>query len=188
MVLPSLAGTGFFLVGVVQGRASRDGDVTRHLSTYPVSTVRLHAATAISGASIVAVTVAALAIGLTGGIVAGIVEWPESLFPRGLTDLMVGVFLISLACHSLGLMVGGGENGGWLWLAAWPGALALVSLIVIKGLGPPLVVLLAAFIVVSLCGFLVPPKWQRMTTLGRSLVVLILVAIPLYWMRYSCVV
>lgn len=186
LVLPVLAGMGFYFVGVLQGPTSRDGDVARHLSSYPISPVLFRAATAITGVSIVAVTVTALAIGLTGGIIAGIVEWPESLFPRGLIDLVVGVFLIALACYGLGLIVARSSESGWSWLIAWPGALALVSLIVIKGLGLPLIVPLIVFIAMSLCGFLISRRRWRATVLTRGAVALVLIAIPLYWLRCSC--
>ncbi len=183
VVMPSLTAMGFVLVGILQGRTSRSSAVVQHLSTYPVRPVLLRLAAGLSGMFTVVVTVAVMSIGVAGAIATGIIEWPGPLRPSGFADLMVAVFLIALSCYSLGLYMGHCLGGNGVWVIAWPIALALASLMIAKGLGPPLILPLAAFSILSLFSFLFPARWKRAAMLTQGLLILMLLAVPLYWLR-----
>jgi len=127
-----------------------------------------------------------LAIATTGGVLSGLVLWPESLFPAGLVDLFAGMLFVGLACYCLGLLTARKASTFTSALCALPLALILNLLIVIKGFELPLICITTLFIGASLAGLLKPSQHHLRTVFATGLQVMVLLGITIFLGRHSC--
>jgi len=183
IVLPVTVGIGAFVLGIVQRRGNEDEAIAAMLSVLCVTPGQLGRARIVTGLVLVAGAVLCLMPAISGAIVAGLVQWPESLSPEGLVDLSIALLLVGCASYCLGLLTGGDDGTLAKSLCLWPLALVLASLIIIKGLGRPLAIVCVPLIVAMLLRLLWSVSHPRFATLVLTLIVLMLVAIPLYWLR-----
>jgi hypothetical protein len=184
-ILPALLCLGCFVLGLVQVRGDENRGIPAMLSVLPVSPSQIILARVVTGMLFVLAVAFSLMLAITRSILSGLIQWPESLIPGGLVDLSVTLLLIGLSCYCLGAL-GGRGWAGWLtllWLL--PLTLVSVSLIVIKGLGAPLVIVLVPFVAASLVWPLLCARHSRLVAVSLSLVVIFVMAVPLYWLRFG---
>jgi hypothetical protein len=184
IILPFLIGTGFFVFGVVQVHGDENRGIPVMLSVLSVTPGQIILARIVVGILFVGIIVVSVSLAITGAVVSGLVQWPESLVPDGLIDLFVALLLIGLTCYCLGLLAGRGAASLIAPFRVLPLGSILVSLIVIKGFGRPLAIVLVPFIVVSLAYLLISAKHPRPATITLGLAVVIVTAVPFYWLRY----
>lgn len=185
IVLPMVVGSGALILGSVQMRSREDHEATAMLSVLGVTAGQLARARIMTGLGFVTGIVLCLVPAVCGAVVAGLLLWPESLFPAGLIDLSVALLLIGCACYCLGLLMGRRDGGligpvRYLFLVV-----IVVSLIIIKGFGQPLNRVLLPFILVLLVYLSWFARRPHAATIPLALIVLTLTAIPLHWLRYS---
>jgi hypothetical protein len=183
LLLPVLVGTGSFVLGLVQVHGDENRGIPVLLHVMSVNSGQVMLARIVTGVVFVIVVVLSLMLAITGAIISGLVKWPESLVPGGLADLLAALLLIGLACYCLGVMAGRGATGWLAPLSLLPLSLVLVSYLVIKGLGTPLVVVLVPFIAASLASLLMSGTGSRFAAVGLGFVTVFAVTVPLYWLR-----
>jgi ABC-type transport system involved in multi-copper enzyme maturation permease subunit len=157
ILLPAAVLLTFFLCGF--GAAQMVSDRTKNLSAFltvlPVTRGQIFLARLAVGVLWILVSLVPLTI--TGAIILKLRVPPGIPMYRGLLpDLFVGAFLTYLACYSCGLYSGWRAGAPVLWLAILPFAAMLPLLIVIKGFGLELVVVLLFFIAACLIA-----TWQK---------------------------
>ena len=145
---------GFASMGVSQMYTDRNRKVSTFLSGQPVTRGQILIARIITG--ILAILIVLLPLTITGTILWRIFAPPIPIFPGLIFDLSVTVFLMGFACYCLGLQT------GWTSSRITPtlGGLVLtcifVPLVIVKGFGPHIKVILVLFIVASLIR-----TWQK---------------------------
>ncbi len=184
--LPALIGICFFSLGVAQTHIDRKNGISAFLSVLPVQRSQIFLMRFITGILITLTVLSLLALAITGGILSGLLLWPESLLPDGLYYLFIGMFLTGFACYCFGLYVGCKAQTFTGAMCVLPLVVILVSLIVIKGFGWPLIVIALLFIVASLLSLMRTSAYYPITILATGFMVLALLAIPFYWGRYLC--
>ena len=97
IVLPIIVGIGAFVLEVGQMRSGDDREITAMLSVLCVTPGQLARARIVTGLVYIEVAVLCLVPPISGAVIAGLVQWPESLFPEDLVDLFVALFLIGCA-------------------------------------------------------------------------------------------
>jgi ABC-type transport system involved in multi-copper enzyme maturation permease subunit len=141
-------GVGLCALGSSQMHTDRTGRVSAFLATLPVTRSQIFLARLTAG--VLAILILLVPLMAAGVVVMNLRIPPVPLFPGLLRDLSVGVFLVCLVCYSIGL------HSGWNARVLVPtlGVLPLVALapllIVIKGFGLELVVILAFFALAGL--------------------------------------
>jgi len=184
-VLPFLVAVGLFLLGAIQARGEEGDDVAGVLR---VQSSEIILARVVTGVAFVVVIVCALAISVSGAVIAGLLQWPESLIRMGLVDLSITMLLTGLACYLLGFLARLRTGNLVASLCLLPLSSAFTSLFIIKGLGGQLGTVLALYIAVLLVCVFVSSEWPRLAIIASGVACLTLFVVPLYWLRYaSCV-
>jgi len=147
IVLPIIV-LGFFAMGAVQMYTDRIRRISAFISTLSVSRSRILFAKIIAGVLAILASIVPLAVTVT--ILLRIHAPPVPIFSVMVLEIFAGTFLVTLACYCIGLQAG--WNSGRLAPALGGLGLTciLVTLILIKGFAPEIVVILSAFIVASL--------------------------------------
>jgi hypothetical protein len=182
--LPIVVGTGLFVFGAIQVYKDREQGIATILCL-SASHPQIVLARLVVGTVFAVILVALSALAITCGVITKLIQWPESLVPGGLIDLFVGSFEIGFACYCIGLMIGQNAESPGAAVRAWWLVLIPISLIIAKGLGRPLTVVLVPFVGISLLCLLISARHRRLVAIAVGLAILWLVAIPLYWFRYS---
>jgi hypothetical protein len=151
IILPAAALFTLFLCGF--GASQMVSDRTKNLSAFltvlPVTRGQVFLARLAAGVLWALTFLVPLTI--TGAILIKLKTPGGVPLYRGLlADLFAGVFLTYFACYCCGLYAGWRTGTPILWLAILPFAALLPLLIIIKGFGPPLVVILLVFIAACL--------------------------------------
>lgn len=102
------------------------------------------------------------------------------------SDVFLGIFLMALACYCLGLQMGLTTETFTLALGALPLAAILLLLLLVKGFGNQLTVILLLFITASLLSWVKASTSNLKANITTGFMVLVLMAIPLFWGRYLC--
>jgi len=184
LVLPCLVATGFYLVGLLQSHVEKHNGMNALLSVLSTTGVHILLARFISGMLIVLIVVAYLSLTLAGAIRTGLVGWPDSLGPGGLLDMSAALFEVGLASYCLGLIVARKAETVGAGLRGWPLALIPASLVVTRGFGRPLDRTLVPFIAILLLHLLSSVSRRRLAAITRVCMIVVLVMVPLYWLRY----
>jgi hypothetical protein len=185
IALPFLSGMGFFALGAVQVCGDEQRGIPGTLSVLSVTSGQIILARVATGMVFVLIITGGLALAIAGAVLSGLVQWPESLVPEGLVDLFVALLLMGLACYCLGILAG---RGPATWVALFrllPLVLVFASLTVIKGFGWPLAILVVPFIAAFLVCLLASARYRCPAVLSLGLVVALVTAVPLYWLRYG---
>jgi len=176
---PILFGIGSYILGLSQTYTDKTSGVTAVLSVLPVTHVRILLARLITGTLIILTLLGPLAI--TGAILWELLGPPDWLYHDWLTDTFIG---LSLA--SLGLTAARRAETFASALRALPLVPVLMLLIVIKGFGWPLLAVLLPLLAVLLLRCFKPDSNRLMTIISTGFITLVLLAIPLYFVRYLC--
>jgi len=148
---------GFASMGVSQMYTDRSRKLSAFLSSLPVTRSRILIARIITG--ILAILVVLLPLTITGTILWRLFAPPIPIFPGLIFDISVTAFLMAFACYCIGLQTGWTSSritptlGGLLLTGI------LVPLIVVKGFGLQIKIILIVFIVASLIRI-----WQKFTS------------------------
>jgi len=185
LVLPFLLGMGFFTLGSVQVRGDEHRGIPPMLSVLCVTSSQVILARIIAGTTFVIVIAGGLDLAITGAVISGFVQWPESLVPGGFIDLFAAHLLMGAGCYLLGLSVGQCHAvlGRLLGLLVF--VPLLVSLIVSKGLGQSLAIVLVPLLGALLACQLIHKRRSHFSCMSIGFVVLTLVLIPLFWLRHA---
>jgi hypothetical protein len=139
---------GLTAMGVSQMNTDRTRRISAFLSVLPVTRGRILAARIITG--VLAILTVLLPLTIAAAILWNLCAPPIPIFTGVIFDMFVVAFLMALACYCLGLQTGWTSNR----IAPTLGGLALtcilVPLILFKGPGPHIVVILVLFIGASL--------------------------------------
>lgn len=134
---------GLCALGVAQMYVDRNRNISAFLMALPVTRRQLFAARAVAG--LVAVLVLVLPLVVAGTVLLGLRAGGLPLY-RGLVgDVFWGVFLACIACYSLGLCVGWDRRSLTPTLSVLPIVVLLPALVVVKGFGVELIVILLLF-------------------------------------------
>jgi len=146
--------TGFASMGVSQMYTDRTRKVSTFLSGLPVTRGHILVARIITG--ILAILIVLLPLTITGTILWRLFAPPIPIFPGLIFDLSVTVFLMGFACYCIGLQTGWTSSRITPTLGGLVLTCILVPLIVVKGFGLQIKIILIVFIVASLIR-----TWQK---------------------------
>jgi len=184
LAVPIFFCVGSYTLGLVQTYADRASGVAAILSVLPIARVWILLARLIVGALVILTALGPLAI-------VGVVLWkfmgpPAWLFHGWIADVFLGAVLTAFACYCLGLHAGGQSETFVTGLRALPLTIILLFLIIIKGFGSPLLVVLVPFAILAFVPCWKPMSSRIVTNITLGLMVLILLAVPLHLGRYLC--
>lgn len=136
---------GLCALGVSQMYVDRNRNISAFLMALPVTRRQLFAARLLAGLAAVLVLVLPLAV---AGVVLSNLRTGEVPLYRGLVgDLFWGISLACIACYSVGVYAGWNRRSLAPTLGVLPVVVLMPTLVVIKGFGVELVVILLLFIV-----------------------------------------
>ncbi len=139
---------GFFGMGAVQMDTDRIRRISAFISTLSVSRNRILLAKIIAG--VLAILIALVPLAATVTILLRIHAPPIPMYSVMVLELFAGTFLVTLACYCIGLQASW-NSGRHVPVVRGLGLMCiLVTLILIKGFAPEIMVILSAFIVASL--------------------------------------
>lgn len=183
-LLPLWIGTDLFFLGFLQVHADCSPDV-RSVLNARVSTLALSVARVGAGVLLACATGSILTGALTAAIGVGLVPWPPFLYPRGLVDLLAAILGLGLVSCLIGQVAGHRKRSIAGVAVTWLLVPIMVSLMALKGLGVPLLLVLlpiAAGLVIYLVTATTHP---RVAANAAAVVILIVFLVPLNWFRYS---
>ncbi len=149
--------SGFVAMGVSQMRIDRNAKISFFLTTLPVSRNQILIARIIT--AILAILILLIPLAITAIFIMKIYPLPYPAYPAYVSEIFIAVFLTGFACYCIGLQLGwsstlvGPVIGGLVF------TIILGSMIVIKGFGPELWIILLLFITASLTR-----TWQKFTS------------------------
>jgi len=145
---------GFASMGVSQMYTDRNRKISAFLSGLPVTRGHILVARIITG--ILAILIVLLPLTIAGTILWRIFAPPIPIFPGLIFDLSITVFLMGFACYCIGLQTGWTSSRITPTLGGLVLTCILVPLIVVKGFGLHIKVILVLFIITSLIR-----TWQK---------------------------
>lgn len=150
---------GFFVLGVSQMYGDQANRISVLLSALAVTRSRILAARVLVGA----LTVLASLIPFVATIVIllQLAMPPLEFYSRMVWEISATTILMGFACYCLGLQIGWTSNRVRLILGTLFGVAVLVSLLVAKGFGPGVMLLLLLFIAAALTH-----TWHRFTSVS----------------------
>ncbi len=135
-------------MGVSQMYTDRNRKVSTFLSALPVTRDRILAARIITG--LLAIVIIILPLTITGKILWRLFAPPIPIYPGVIFDISTVSFLMLFACYCIGLQTGWTSGKVTPTLGGIVLACIFVPLILIKGFGLQIVVILVLFIIASL--------------------------------------
>jgi len=139
---------GFFAMGVGQMYTDKNRKISAFLSTLPVSRSRILIARIVTG------TLAILTLIVPQVIVTIILlrlyAPPVPVYSGFIAEVFAGIFLTAFACYCIGLQAGWSSSSIVPAMGGFGLTCILVSLILIKGFGLHIIVILILFIIASL--------------------------------------
>jgi hypothetical protein len=141
-------------MGASQMYTDRTRRISAFLSGLPVTRSWILAARIITG--ILAILTVLLPLTITAGVLRSLLLPPIPLYPGLIADIFVTAFLMAFACYCLGLQTGWTASRITPTLGGLVLTCILVPLILVKGFGPHIKVILILFIIASLVR-----TWQK---------------------------
>ena len=138
----------FFSMGAVQTYTDKTRRISAFISTLPVSRNQILLAKLVAGVLAILTLLVPIAIAVT--ILFRLFSPPIPVFDGVLFDAFTAVFLTAFACYCIGLQAGFKSGKPGPALAGWALTCILISLVIIKGFGTPIVLVLVPFIIASL--------------------------------------
>jgi len=148
---------GFSGMGVSQMYSDRNRKISTFLSSLPVTRSRILLARIITG--ILAILIVLLPLIVTAQILRRLFAPPIPFYSDLIFDISVTAFLMAFACYCLGLQTGWTSSRITPSLGGIILTCILVPLIVVKGFGLQIKIILIAFVVASLIR-----TWQKFTS------------------------
>jgi len=184
VITPILFGIGSYILGVIQIHSDKTSGVASVLSVLPVTRGHICLARLIIGTLTILMLLGPLAI--TGAILWKLLGPPDWLYHNWLSDTFIGLSLASLVCYCLGIIAAQRAETFTSALRALTLLPILMLLIVIKGFGWPLLVVLLPLLVLLLLRCWKLESNRKMIIITTGLTVLVLITIPLYFGRNFC--
>jgi hypothetical protein len=184
ITMPILFCIGSYALGLSQAYNDRTSGITALLSVMPLTRGQILLAQVVVAALVILIALGPLAI--VGAILWGFLGPPEWLFRDWVSDVFVGMSLTAFGCYCLGLYAGQRAETFTSGLRALLLAPILLLLIIVKGFGWPLIIVLLPFVVVSLLRCRRSSGSNSMATTATGFIVLVLLAILFFWGRYLC--
>ncbi|MEJ2704337.1 MAG: hypothetical protein P8Z79_18025 [Sedimentisphaerales bacterium] len=138
----------FFSMGAVQMYIDKTRRISAFISTLPVSRSRILLAKLVAGVLAILTLLVPLAIAVA--ILFRLFSPPIPVFAGVLFDTFAGSFLTAFACYCIGLQAGFKSGKAGPALAGLALTAILISLVIVKGLGSPIVLVVVPFIIASL--------------------------------------
>jgi hypothetical protein len=139
---------GFSALGAAQMYSDRSNRISVLLSTLAVTRHRIFAARVLVG--ILAVLLATIPLIVTAVILLRIFLPPLEFYRRMVVEISITAILTGMACYSIGLLVGWTTSKAWLLLGNLLLLTLCLSLLVAKGFGPQVMLILLVFIAAAL--------------------------------------
>lgn len=139
---------GFCAMGASQMHMDRTRKISAFLSTLPVTRGRILIARIVTG--ILAILVLLVPLAVTAAVLSRLFAPPHPVYPAFVAEIFTVIFLMGFACYCLGLQTGWSSSKVIPTLGSLLLTFILVPLILIKGFGAHIVVILLLFIVASL--------------------------------------
>jgi len=184
ITMPVLVCIGSYTLGLSQAYNDRTTGITALLSVMPITRCQILLAQVVVAALVILIALGPLAI--VGAILWEFLGPPEWLFRDWVSDAFVGMSLTAFGCYCLGLYAGQITETFTSGLRALSLAPILLLLIIVKGFGWPLIIVLLPFVVVSLLRCRRSSGSSSMATIATGFIVLVLLAISFFWGRYLC--
>jgi len=184
VVVPVFFCAGSYTLGLLQAHHDRLSGVATMLTVLPPGRTRILLARLVVGVLVILTLLGPLVIG--GAVLWKLLGPPVWLFHSWLADTFIGMSLTAFASYCLGLRAGQSTETITRGLQALPLTFILLLLIVIKGFGWPLLVVLLPYLGVSLLLYCKPAAGRAMRTAVTGLMALVLLVIPLSFGRYVC--
>ncbi len=148
---------GFGALGSAQMYGDRATRISTLLSTLAVTRDQILAARVLTG--ILAILAALVPILVASVILLQMFLPPFEFYRRVVVEVSITTILTGLTCYCVGLLVGGTTNRAWLLVGNLSLLALCVSLLLVKGFGPEVMLIL-----VVLSGALLVRTWYRFTT------------------------
>jgi hypothetical protein len=145
---------GFTGMGVSQMYTDRNRKISTFLTALPVTRCQILTARIITG--ILAILIVLLSLIITGTILRRLFAPPIPIYPGLIFDLSVTAFLMGFACYCIGLQTGWTSSRITPTLGGLVLTCILAPLILVKGFGPLIKIILVLFIIASLIR-----TWQK---------------------------
>ena len=139
---------GFFVMGATQMYTDRSRRISAFVSTLPANRRRILSARMIVG--ILAILTLVVPLAVTATILLRLFMPPIPMYSGIVRDIFTVTFLTAFACYCIGLQTGWNPRGIASTLSGLGLTCLLASLILIKGFGLHILVILVLFIVASI--------------------------------------
>ena len=139
---------GFFAMGAAQMYIDKNRKISAFLSTLPVSRSRILIARILTG--VLAILTLLVPLAIASIILLRIFAPPVPMYSGFIAEVFAGIFLTAFACYCIGLQAGWNSSSIIPALGGLGLSCILVSLILIKGFGLHIIVILILFITASL--------------------------------------
>jgi hypothetical protein len=184
VVVPVFFCAGSYTLGLLQTHGDRNSGVAAVLALLPAAQGRVFLARLVVGVLVILTALGPLAI--VGAVLWKFLGPPAWLLHGWLAETFAGMALTAFGCYCLGLGAGQSSETITRGLRALPLTFVLLLLIVIKGFGWPLLVVLVPYLGVSLLLRYRPFPNRFVRTAATGLMALVLLAVPLSLGRYVC--
>lgn len=158
-ILMSILFLGFCILGASQMYADQANRISVLLSTMAVTRSRILAARVLVGALTVVVSLIPFIIAIV--ILLQIAIPPVKFYARMVWEISVSTILTGFACYCIGLLIGWTSNRSRLILGTLLGVVLMTSILVAKGFGPGVILLLLLFIAAALTH-----TWHKFTSVS----------------------
>jgi ABC-type transport system involved in multi-copper enzyme maturation permease subunit len=139
---------GFFAMGAIQMNTDRTRRISAFVLTLPVGRGRILLARMAAGTLAILILLVPLAIATT--VLLRLFTPPIPVYSGMLLEIFAGTFLVAFACYCIGLQAGWNSNRLGPSLGGLGLTCILVSIILVKGYGLHVTVILVLFIAASL--------------------------------------
>lgn len=152
-----MLGLGFYAFGTGQMYADRTRNLSAFLTALPVGRGQIFLARVFAG--VLGLLLFLVPVTIAAAVLLELRVPPVPLYRGLLPDLFAGVFLTCLACYSIGLYAGWSSRAVLVTVGALLLVVLVPLLLVIKGFGAELVVILLLFVTASLTA-----TWYRFSS------------------------
>ncbi len=148
LTITAIVISGFFAMGAAQMYTDKNRKISAFLSTLPVSRSRILIARMVTGTlAILTLIVPQVIVTI---ILLRIFAPPVPMYSGFIAEVFAGIFLTAFACYCIGLQAGWSSSSILPAMGGLGLTCILVSLILIKGFGLHIIVILILFITASL--------------------------------------
>jgi len=184
ITMPIFVCIGSYALGLSQAYNDRTIGITALMSVMPLTHGQILLAQVITAVLVILTALGPLAV--VGAILWEFLGPPDGFIRDWVSDVFVGMSLTAFGCYCLGLYAGQRAETFMSGLRSLSLAPILLLLVIVKGFGWPLIIVLLPFVVVSLLRCRVSSCSRSIATVVTGFIVLVLLAISFFWGRYLC--